>query len=121
MVNPLRGQRLTNKPQALLTVAILLVLCIRPLRRRWYKLFLRTHQILAGIILYTVWAHTRGSDNLIARYSLIVIVAIFSVVSMGHLLHMLVLNRMFYRSLPRARIALLSNVVRLTVNIPAAF
>jgi len=116
----LRGQRQSDKPQASLTVAILLVLCIRPLRRRWYELFLRTHQILAGIILYTVWAHTRGSDKSVARYGSIAIAAIFGLVSIGHLLHILVLNRMFYRGLPRARIAVSSNVVRLTVDIPTA-
>ena len=50
------------------------------------------------------------------RHILIAIAGIFGIVPIGHLLYILVLNKVFYLGLFRARVAVLLDVVRLTVD-----
>ena len=47
-------------------MASLLILCLRFFRRPSYEIFLRSHQALAGLIMYSLWLHT-SSGGLPAR------------------------------------------------------
>lgn len=99
-------------------MAALLLACILPIRRRWYEVFLRTHQLLAGLALFMVWVHIRGVVSVTARYAVVATVSIFGTTWVLQLCGIIVLNRLFLHGLPRARAVVKSNIVRLTVDVP---
>lgn len=99
-------------------MALLFILSIPPARRWSYELFLRAHQLLAGIILYAVWAHCFRSGDGVARYDLIVMTGLLGIATIGQLVHILVVNRGFRSGLPRARVTMLSGIFRVRVDVP---
>lgn len=98
-------------------MAIMFVLCWRPLRRLSYELFLRSHQALALATLWAVWGHVQSTTKL-ARYVVIGSVGGFALSIVGQVLQILWTHRCFCRGLPRAHIARLGDATRLAVWIP---
>jgi len=90
---------------------------VRPLRRPSYELFLRIHQLLGVCALYAIWSHVRGS-TVFAQYYSTGIVGCFGLGGLGQLFHILLLNRLFYRGFPRARIIRVEHAVCLVVYTP---
>lgn len=102
--------------QAALALAATLVLCIRPLRRPSFELFLRTHQFLAVGSLYAIGMHVRNSRDAVARFGAIGIAVCFVASGTGQVLQVLVRHCFFYHGLPRARIVQVCHVVRISVD-----
>lgn len=67
-----------------------------------------------------IWAHIRSVAGTTARYATIASVSIFGAVCVAQMCHVLVVNRLFLRGLPRAQAAVKSNIVRVTVDVPIA-
>ncbi|KAK5073338.1 hypothetical protein LTR70_010372 [Exophiala xenobiotica] len=101
---------------AALALAATLVLCIRPLRRPSFELFLRTHQFLAVGSLYAIGMHVRNSRDAVARFGAIGIAVCFVASGTGQVLQVLVRHCFFYHGLPRARIVQVCHVVRISVD-----
>lgn len=75
---------------------------------------------MALCILYAVWMHVKGSEVSLARYCVIGIAGCFIFGCAGQMLQILVLNQVFYRGFPRARIVKVGHVVRVFLHTPAA-
>lgn len=96
----------------------LLLLGNEPFQRRFYEVFLRTHQVLAGVILYMVWMHARDASDKTARYAVMVATGIFGSLALGQTLWILFANRLFVHGFPRAYPVAMASVLRLTVESP---
>lgn len=99
-------------------MALLLLLGNRPFQRRFYEAFLRTHQLLAGLILCMVWMHTRAAADKTARYAVMVAAGIFGSLGLGQTLWILLTNKLFVHGFPRAHPVAVASVLRLTVESP---
>ena len=103
--------------QAGLALAVNILLCLPPLRRPSYELFLRTHQVLSLFALYTVWKHVWGSTKF-AQYYLTGVMGCFTLNTVGQILSIVLLNKFFYRGFPRAQISRVGGTVSLWVYTP---
>lgn len=96
------------------------MLCLPPLRRRWYDFFLRTHQILALVALAFSWQHTLSGPKYVQLCILGTTVVMFSVLIL-QFGHILMVNLCFIGGFPRASIDRCGTVGRIELFVPSSF
>lgn len=72
----IRINTIANNSQGTSTLCLIFLLCLPPFRKLSYELFLRAHQALAVLFIYSIWQHL-PSSTIFPRFHLFVIVALF--------------------------------------------
>lgn len=102
--------------EAASSLALLIVLCLPIARRLSYELFLRSHQLLAFSVLYSLWQHTQGGTRW-AQYLVIGAAAMLVGTSLLQVIDVLCRHRFFYHGLPRASVEKVGGGVRVSIAV----
>jgi predicted ferric reductase len=98
-------------------LGLLSLLCLPLLRKLSYEFFLRSHQILAVTVLFSVWRHL-GLEIVFSWYCLTTCVTILFLTSVLELIQILLRVHFFWHGLARATVKRAGDVVSITIYVP---